>query len=92
LPDSATAPIPWSILTVLALLTSHRRVADAPAARLDGVASNVVIAGTGWLEALEDVEVDGGADTVMQPAARINVATINSSTFPILSLLKPEDF
>jgi hypothetical protein len=39
----------------------------------------------GWLEVVEaeGVEGVGGADTVMQPAARINVATKNSNTFPI---------
>ena len=83
LPDSATVPIPWSILTVLALVTSHRRVAELPAARLDGVALNVVMAGTGGLEAVEEVVAGVGAEAVMQPAARIKVDTKNSNAFPI---------
>jgi hypothetical protein len=83
LPDNATAPISWSIFTVLALVTSHWRVAEPPAARLDGVASKLVMAGAAWLEVLEDVDVGGGADTVTQPAAKAKIATKNSNAFSI---------
>jgi len=86
LPDNATEPIPWSILTVVALVTAHWRVAEAPGERLDGFASKLMMTGT-WPEGVvvEGPEAEGGADTVTQPAAKTNANDRNNIPFPILS-------
>jgi len=43
LPDRATLPIPWSILTVDAPVTVQLRVEDSPAEMVGGLAPNELI-------------------------------------------------
>jgi hypothetical protein len=45
LPDKATLPIPWSILTVVAPVTLQLSVEDSPAAMLGGLALKEFISG-----------------------------------------------
>ncbi len=46
LPDAATAPIPWSILTDVAPVTAHCSVEDPPVVMESGFAVNAEMTGT----------------------------------------------
>ena len=54
-PDAATVPIPWLMLTVVALVVLQLKVADWPLAIEVGDALNVAVGGTGPCAAIGQV-------------------------------------
>jgi hypothetical protein len=79
LPLSATLPMPWSILTVVAPETLQLSVDDSPAEIVGGLAPNEFIAAD-WLVVVRFIPAKS------QPAANSNIRRMNGINFFMLHL------